>query len=213
MAQITNYTTLVAALQAWAERSGDSVYVGQIDAFIGLAEAQFNRWLSNYEMEVTTTITTNDNGVGTLPADFNTMRSVFYPQWGALKQVSLDAANFLDPMLVSGVPYRYAISGTTFTVIPLKAVALTVTYVANLTGLSGSNATNWVMTNCPDGYLWECMAQGEAFNGNFDAANSFDLKAKTILDEQMAQDTMATYGRAEMTLRIPMGANNSEGGP
>ena len=213
MAQVNDYASLTSYLLALSDRSGDSVYVGRTDTFIGLAEAQFNRWLSNYEMEVTTTITTNASGVGTLPADFNIMRSVFYPQWGSLKQVSFDATNFLDPMQVSGVPFRFAISGTTFQIVPYKAVTLTVTYVANLAGLTSLNATNWLMTNCPDAYVWECMAQGEAFNGDFDAANGFDLKAKTILDEQMAQDTMATYGRAEMTLRIPMGANNSEGGP
>lgn len=201
MAAITSYATLTTAIIAYAERSGDSVYVGQTDTFIGLAEAFFNRYLGGaYQLEKSTTITTT-TGVGTLPSDFSIMRSVAYSTYGPLKETSYDAIKFLNPLAAGGTPYHYAISGSSIYIDRAASITLDVVYLADLVGLSGSNTSNWLLVAAPDAYLFECLAQGEAFLGNLQAAGALEARATEALDQIMAQANLAQYGRAEMTIR------------
>lgn len=201
MAAITDYSTLTAAIIAYAERSGDSVYTGQTDTFIGLAEAFFNRYLGGaYQLMKVSTIATT-SGVGTLPTDFSVMRSVSYSPYGPLKETSYDAIKFLNPLGAGGTPYHYAILGTSIYIDRVASITLDIAYLADLVGLSGSNATNWLLTQAPDAYLFECLAQGEAFLGNLNAAAALEARATDALDQVMSQANLAQYGRAEMTIR------------
>lgn len=201
MAAITDYTTLTAAVIAYAERSGDSIYVAQTDTFIGLAEAFFNRYLGGaFQMEKSTTIATT-SGVGMLTSDFSVMRSVSYSPYGPLKQTSYDAIKFLNPLGAGGTPYHYAISGSSLYLDRVASITLDAVYLADLVGLSGSNASNWLLLAAPDAYLFETLAQGEAFLGNLSAAASLEGRATEALDQIMSQANLAQYGRAEMTIR------------
>lgn len=196
------YSLLTTEILAWSDRAGDPVYVAKTDNFIANAEAEMSRYLNTFEMELSTTITTNSSGVGTLPADFSVMRSLTYSTWGPLKQVSFDANRFLNPLnLSSGPPYHYALSGASLYIDRAMVAALTAVYVANIAPLTSLNTTNWLLTAAPDAYLFMCLAQGEAFNKNWQEAAGLEGKGKAILDEIISQANLAQYGRAEMTLR------------
>jgi hypothetical protein len=198
---ITDYAGLVAAVEAWADRTGDADFVAQADNFILLATAEFNLSLNPYQQQVTASITTDASGVGTLPADFAIPVSLAYPPYGTLKQTSLDGLNFLNPAAVSGIPYHFALSGPSLMLDRASAVTLELTYVAGLAALSSTHTSNWLLTRAPHAYLFMAMAMGEAFNSNWSAAAGLEAKANAILDQVIAQGQMAQFGRAEMTLR------------
>ena len=184
---INSYATLGTAVQAWADRSGDAAFVAQSDNLIQLAEAEFNLYLNEFQQETTVSIVTSSAGVGTLPADLQTIVSLTYPTRGPLKQTSLDGINFLNPFGVSGIPYHYAISGPSFFLDRAIAATVSLTYVQGLAALSGSNSSNWLLAQAPHAYLFMCMAMGEAFNSNWDTAAGLETKALGILDMVKSQ--------------------------
>lgn len=177
---IDSYTGLSAAVQAWAERDYDQT---QIDEFIALAEAAFNRRLAGYQREVTTTLTTDASGEVALPSDF-------------IRFVSVTDA--------SGNPLDYAISGSTFSVrsTPHYSATLNVTYAAGLEPLSANNETNWLLDTAPDAYLWMVKAQQRAFEESWEVAAGMEAKANAILRELSIQSQASQYGRVGLSMSV-----------
>ena len=66
-----NYTDLKGEIATWLARSGDSNITDNVDTFIDLAEADFNRVLRTDEMIAEATLTLS-SGVGTVarPSDY-----------------------------------------------------------------------------------------------------------------------------------------------
>lgn len=194
MAQITNYTTLSAAIEDWDERSHD------VDELIGLAEAEFRLYLGpNYSKETTATLTFT-SGVASVPTGYLRAISMTHATGGPMSQVSLDALNTYNPFGVSGIPALYAISGASIKTAPVFDGTASFTYEGTLTGLSGSNATNWLMDKAPQAYLSMCMYFAKAKYLD-PAAGAYRDAALTALGSVNFQDTVARYGHASMAIR------------
>lgn len=199
MSAITNYATLTTAINEWSDRSYAST---RTDQFIALAESEFNNTLRNYRREITDTITTDADGEATLPTDFRRMRSIRRDIAGAapLEPVGWRALAALNPQAIAAEPVYYAISGSTLKVAPIAEDDFVLTYDAALTALSGSNATNWLITLAPLAYLFMCLSMAEAYEKNFNEAAVWKQQAMEQLETIGILSDLAQYGSGDMSL-------------
>lgn len=153
MTAITSYTTLLAALEEWNNRSDlATLYPG----FISLAEAHFNRSLRSSEMETTVEQDTTDATIA-LPSDFLEAREIYLDDNPDTVLMAMDPAGLRSRYGYSatGLTAAYTITGTNlvFAPAPADTVTAVLTYYARLEGLSADNETNWLITSHPDVYL------------------------------------------------------------
>lgn len=197
---VDTYSNLIAAIETWSERDySDS----QLDEFIALAESAFNRKLgANYRRKAEATITTDSNGEGTIPSGVIRIESLTRDLSGSvpLAQVSWAALIALNPYEEADEAYWFAIQGTTLRVAPIVEDDFLAVYWAKLTGLSSSNATNWLLDLAPDAYLAMCRSLQAAFEEDEQRAALYEAKAYTILDEVISQANVAEYGSADLVL-------------
>lgn len=156
---ITNYATLVTALDGttgWSHR-GD--ITARIPEFIALAEADMQVRCKLVDFEATGTVAVVA-GVGALPADFNGMRSVYWD--GDVKTpLRYVVPDRFDSYRndTGDTPNYYTISGASLLVNQAASGNAKLTYQAKFTAISGAVATNALITNFPDVYLHGTLAQ------------------------------------------------------
>jgi hypothetical protein len=197
---LDSYSSLTTAINSWSERSFSS---GLTDDFIALFESVANKRLGpDYRRLTTATIATNSSGEGSLPAGFVTMRSLTRDLNGSvpLRGTSWAALIGLNPYGYAHDAQYYAIRGSTLKVAPVCEDDFIAVMETKLTGLSGSNASNWLLAESPNAYLFGCLAAAEAYNKNFQEAAVWEAKAMSELDQLVAQSDVAQFGNAEMVL-------------
>lgn len=197
---LENYTALSAALSDWEDRSYSS---SETDEFIALAEVAANRKLrQDFRRRTSTTITTDASGEASLPGGFVGMTSLVRDVLGSapLKQVSWDALIDRNPYEVSEDANVYAINGTVLKVAPITEDAFVCKFSSVLTGLTGANPTNWLLTLAPDYYLFYGQAMAAAKAKDYAAASGLKGEALEILEDLVSQGNVAEYGNVEMTL-------------
>ena len=155
---ITSYSTLVDAI---VDRMNDSSLSTQAPEFIQLAEASFNRRLYCLEAEGTATITA-DASIP-LPTDYKGSMSMRIDDEKPLKQLSADDFQTKWSQATAAVPQNFAIFGGIIHLGPEPDTTYTVTmtYLRSLTGLSETNATNWLLELHPDLYLYGALVEAE----------------------------------------------------
>lgn len=178
---LSTYSDLVTAIGDWLD---DSSLSSQADIFIRLAEARFNRLLRTPDMETAATITATAE-TATLPTGFQEMRALWID--GAadspLEQTTL--INLKAQYAATGIPMAYAIGSGTLWLgpAPASSTSLTAIYYKSLTGLSGSNTTNWLLDAHPDAYLLGCLVAAELRGWNDDRLPLL----KSALDEALGE--------------------------
>lgn len=202
---IDSYSTLKAAISSYL---GDTAQDANRDNFIDFAEAHFNRKLRNVEMEEQATVTTDANGLATLPAGALVIRSARFS--GApnveLIAISTGGQNRLSPYDTAvSPPYWYSlttISGVRkLRVTPIVGSAsIVLTYLTRLTPLSDANPSNWLLDLCPDGYFYRCLAEAYTWRQAADKALAFIGRADMALEEIAGRDDLLRYANAEMVL-------------
>lgn len=193
MAQITNYTTLAAAIDDWEERDLDA------DELIGLAEAEFRVHLGPHYARETSATVTFTGGSASLPTGFVRPLAMTHSTYGEIDLVTLAQVR-KRRLNATGIPSVYAVTGSTLEVGPSYTGNLTFDYEAKLTGLDGSNATNWLITNAPHVYLDMCRFYAKS---KFEDPNAVAFRAAALanLDLLVEQSTIAKYGQAGAVLR------------
>lgn len=196
---ITTYATLSTAINDYTERSYTQA---QIDTFIALFEAHANRVLgADYRREVATTLNTDANGEVSLPSGFVAMRSIVRDVSGStpLTPVAWSQLTTINPYAESGDPTNYAISGTTLKVAPIADDIFNIVYWSKLTGLSGSNTSNWLLVEAPDAYLRGVLAEAYAFEED-PRSLTYGQIAENVLNELRAESDFAQFSSAEVVL-------------
>lgn len=194
------YAELTTAIGTWEERTFTAT---ETDQFIRLTEARADRKLrQDFRRRTSATINTDADGLGALPTGFVGMTSLVRDVLGSvpLKQVSWDALITRNPYEDSDDAGVYAINGTVIRVAPITDDDFTAKFSSVLTGLSGSNTTNWLLTLAPDYYLFGCQAAASAYVKDYDTAAGLQAQADEILGDLVSQGNVAEYGSAEMTL-------------
>ena len=174
---INTYATLVTAIEEWIARDGDTTLTARVPDFITLAEAKFNRTLFFPQMEKRSTALVDTGSAEpefiTLPSDFQTMRRVRLsgvsgkPRLEFMTQTQIEDYRFrIDN--VSGQPEYFSIVGSEMELAPTPSEAFTLemVYRANLSGLTSSNTTNWLLTLAPDLYLYGSLLESAPYIQN-----------------------------------------------
>lgn len=191
---ITDYASLQAALATYAIRSDQTA---NWPVNIALAEARLNRKLNVRQM--VTTVTGSVTGASfALPADFKGVKALrltsgsFYK----LEPVSVDEMDEMKARAdVSGEPRYYAVTGLNAEVYPEPATATPyrLVYFATLPPLSGTNATNWLLTAHPDAYLYASLLPYGIMVGD-ERQPIWEQELEAIIGSIRHQDRSAVYG-------------------
>lgn len=199
---ITNYATL---LTAYAEASGDAnTSSGQVDNFIQLAEARFNRVLRHRRMEATATIDLTD-GVGSLPADYLEWRSVVYagnPR-RVLECTTLDFMEMWNPASSAGLPDFFAITGDTIKVSRQTSDNLSMAYYQRIPALTSSNTTNWLLTYAPDAYYYGVLLEYAIMYRDQALISQYGEATRLALEMLKQDDRSSKWARAGLRLQGP----------
>jgi len=162
---ISTYTELKTAVANWLDRDD---LTDRIPEFIALAEARFNRVLRLRSMEVkytANTVAAQRNLA--LPANYIQMRN-FQVNTSPLTILSYVTPEIYDRLWggsTQGIPKFYTILADEVSLgpIPASVQEVEMLFYKKFDNLSGSVATNWMITNAPDIYLYGSMLEAEPF--------------------------------------------------
>ena len=148
----------------------------EIDDFIDLTEADFNRRLRIRDMETSASFTI-DSETESLPTGFLQTRSF------VLATSPKTALQFMTPFhqaetqgsSTTGSPRAYSIEGSTFRFSPLPDATYTATivYYKAFTPLSASNTSNGILDKFPDVYLYGALYFASTFIRGMDPQTEF----------------------------------------
>jgi hypothetical protein len=157
------YATLQTAI---ADNTHRTDLTAKIPDFIALAEAFLFRELNIRSLETSTTGTTT-GGLITLPADFAYLVKVTTTYGG--REYTLDYGG--DPRAetaTSGLPYGYVMESGGLRLYPEAGTgyAYTIYYGMDVSPLSGSVSTNWLLDNAYDLYLQASLIEAFRYTQN-----------------------------------------------
>lgn len=198
---LSTYTELKSSVADWLNRTD---LTNAIPDFIALAEAQIERTLRTRQMIVRATASI-DTEYSAVPADFletksiklntNPVTALAFETIDALD--SLKSTTYISP----GKPHFFSIVGGQIRVLPVPDSTYTaeLIYYAKLSKLSGSNATNWLLTQAPDVYLYGSLMQAAPYLKDDSRIPVWAAIYTRGLEElQIADDRGATSGGAIM---------------
>lgn len=193
---LDSYTNLKASVADWLNR-GDLAAV--IPDYIAMAEAQIGRRLVK-DGPVREMMGRSDATIATefvaLPTDFLGARA-FYLGANYLPLEYVDPEEIVRRKTlypsVSGDPQVYSVVGGQFQFWPWSAGTFTgeLTYWKRIPALSGSNATNWLLTTHPDAYLYGSLLQAAPYLREDDRVAVWEAAFGTILADIVAADKIA----------------------
>ena len=198
---ITNVTELRASFKVWQDDSTFSD--AQIDEFIQLQEAEFNRRLRSIDMEVRATAELTDSFLA-LPDDFLELRSIHIEGDPNKRVEQVTPKRLIDSNLstTASVPKMVAISDGQFRFGPSTDGTRTIEiiYYGKIPTLL-SNATNWVLDSHPDIYLWGTLRAADIFEANDERAASFTALIEDRYSEIEENSDKQRYGSGPLVQR------------
>ncbi len=200
---LTTYTELKSSLADWLNRQDLTTVIPD---FISLAEAQIERQLRTRQMIVRATASFAAAAeYGTVPDDFLEVKSIKLDTnpVTALTFQTIDAMDQLSntTYLSSGKPLYFTIVGNQFRLLPIPDAAYTadLVYYAKLTKLSSTVASNWLLTQAPDVYLYGSLLQAAPYLQDDARIQVWSSLYQAGLDQlQIADDRGSTSGGALM---------------
>lgn len=194
---LTTYNELKSSVADWLNRTDLTAVVPD---FISLAEAQIERTLRTRQMIVRATASI-DSEYSAVPADFLETKSIKL-NTSPVTPLQFESVDALDSMkgtmyLANGKPLYFGIVGGQIRVLPVPDSTYTaeLTYYAKLSKLSSTNATNWLLTQAPDVYLYWALMQAAPYLKDDDRITIWATMYTRGLEElQVADDRGATSG-------------------
>lgn len=210
---LANYSDLKSAIASWAARSDLTT---QIDDFIDMAEAEFNRTLRTEQMITETTLTLSSTSASvSLPSDFLKVDSIEFTtlptgiDFVTRKKLKSDYSS-----QTAGRPKVYTLRAAAatggvqrmeFGPPPDGAYTATLSYYQKIPALSTSNTTNWFLTKEPQAYLFGSLEKGLSFiqdtERRAEIKNTW-MEIKAQLDEE---DEDRKSGGAGTAVRVDSG--------
>tara|TARA_R100001510_G_scaffold29116_1_gene25765 strand:+ start:33 stop:653 length:621 start_codon:yes stop_codon:yes gene_type:complete len=152
---ITNYTELKSSIANWLNRDD---LTNKIPDFIALAEAEHDRKVRHWRMEIRANAAVNTQYTG-LPSDF--LENIRFHLDVDERPLELVTPQFIQKKRnenndSTGRPQYYALVAGAFEVHPTPDTSYTgqIYYYGKTAKLSDTVATNWILTNYPDAYLY-----------------------------------------------------------
>jgi hypothetical protein len=205
---LTNYDELKTSVGDWLNRQD---LAAVIPDFIRLLEAQAQRKLRVRQMfvEVDTTIDT-DTGRITLPDDFLQLRDLrVLDTNGVPIGISYAAPNELTSILRSqqgaaGIPRVFTVHKDSIEVVPTPNADYTVKlfYVRKIPALSAELASNWLLEEHPDIYLFGALMQAAPYLKNDERVTLWGEALASILEDVRVEDERATKAGTPLKMRF-----------
>jgi hypothetical protein len=155
---ITNYSELKSSIADFLNRDD---LTSTIPTFVALAEADFNRTVRHWRQEKRSTAEIDTQYSG-FPNDF--LEPIRFHSEANGKLLELVSVSEMQNLRFAnnntlGKPEFYAITAGEFEVYPTpdSAYSAELYYYSKLDALSDSTATNWMLTNFPDAYLYGAL--------------------------------------------------------
>jgi hypothetical protein len=194
---LTTYNELKSSVADWLNRTDLTAVVPD---FISLAEAQIERTLRTRQMIVRATASI-DTEYSAVPADFLETKSIKL-NTNPVTALQFESIDALDSMkgtmyLANGKPLYFGIVGGQIRVLPVPDSTYTaeLTYYAKLTKLSSTVATNWLLAQAPDVYLYGALMQAAPYLKDDERITIWATMYTRGLEElQVADDRAATSG-------------------
>lgn len=181
---IDTYSGLKTSIATWLWRAGETETEAYIPDMIIMAEAHFNRVLNARQMEAVDGALSVVDGVASLPAGFRkvlSLRETAYDHVRILPKPIDELERFED--ISTGRLQFYAIVGSELHFWPRVSATVRLRYKTALAPLSDANTSNWLLAAHPDAYLYQSLANGEAFNMNDQRVAMWKAKAQMVLQE------------------------------
>ena len=162
---LDTYSDLKASLANWLHRADLEALIPD---FIRLAEIQMNADVSSRSMEtkVVLTATAGDANLD-LPGDVLDIRRL--QVLGSFNRVliyrSADEVAQENPLSRSGVPEVFMVHGSSLELAPIpdSNYSIELLYFQRLPALSDANPTNWLLTICPNAYLYGALLAAQPY--------------------------------------------------
>ena len=207
---LDNYSNLQTAIANFLAR--DDLTTEIVD-FIALTEADFNRRLRVRAMENSSSFTI-DSETETLPTGFLQARSFVIPT------NPKTALQFMTPFhqaetqgsSETGKPRAYSIEGTNFRFSPTPdaSYSATLVFYKAFDALSASVATNHILTNHPDVYLFGALYFASTFIRGMDpqTVSQFKAQYESGLQQVEMADEKDKYNATPLVQRTGININN-----
>ena len=207
---LNNYSNLQTSIANFLAR--DDLTTEIVD-FVALTEADFNRRLRIRAMENSSSFTI-DSETETLPTGFLQARSFVIPT------NPKTALQFMTPFhqaetqgsSETGKPRAYSIEGTNFRFSPTPDATYTATLVfyKAFDALSVSVATNHILTNHPDVYLYGALYFASTFIRGMDpqTVGQFKTQYESALQQVEMADEKDKYNATPLVQRTGININN-----
>lgn len=203
------YSDLVAAIGRWLNRADVEP---SIPDFIAMAEAQINRRLTGAGVTSARQRATAivDSEYAAMPADFARPVSVRLSTGARVETISLESLETLKSAWPdeTGAPrYMSLVGGETplrFWPTPDAAYTVELTYQARLEPLGADEATNWVLSDHPDVYLYGALAQSAPFLGEDARLATWSALYGAALDDMIEAEAARRGSQATPGFRAGM---------
>ena len=209
---LDTYTNLKTAIANFLARDD---LTSEIDDFIDLTEADFNRRLRIRAMESVNTSFTIDSATESLPTGFLQVKSFVItsstPDQTLELSTAYHQANTQGHTNV-GTPRLYSIEGSNFRFSPIPDTAVTarLTFYKAFDSLDGSTATNTILTNHPDVYLYGALYYASTFIRGMDQGTvaQFKVQYEAALQQVKDADELDKYNGSPLIQRSGININN-----
>ena len=201
---VATYTELKNLVANYLNRDDLSA---QIDSFIDLAEAKFNRDLRLRKMlkTVQATPTANDDTVS-LPTDYLEMKELHLVQSPKKMLRFFPPSSFLQTYAAQqvGSPAAFTIVGADIRLGPSPSgeFTLEMLYFAKVPALSDSNLVNAVLQDAPDAYLYGALLEAEPFLMNDARLQTWASLHKASMESLIASDESGLNTSSTLTQRL-----------
>ena len=197
---INSYSTLKTAVSNWLDRDD---LTDRLPEFISLSESTFNRVLRIRAMETTVSDTTpSGSKEDALPTGYLQMREIHLTTSpvASLAYITPEIMYRIRAGSTSGKPNAYTIVGDNilFGPTPDDAYTYSITYYKSFDALSDSTATNWLILNAPDLYLYGTLLQAEPFLMNDERVPLWERGMRQVINDLQEQDDKDRHSGSEM---------------
>ena len=193
---IVDYTTLQAAVASALHRPTDTLLLAEMSRFIQLAEMDIFRELPLRQIETSATGTTTGPIIA-IPAGTASIERLSIVTNGRDYSINYTSPNGVKNLSFADLPTRYTVENGAIRLLapPAAAYAYTLFIIPDMTALSASNPTNWLILNAPDVYYYAVKSQAESWSLDAPAA------AESI---GMSEKAVASIRRKDERRRFPV---------
>lgn len=195
MASFDTLGDLKSTVADWIDRAGDTNITGRTIDFIRLAEARLNRILPLKATETDQTLTAVVNSRVLTPTSFREPISLYRTTGGLVyDEMEPFIVGAADLDINPSIPTQWGVDAAATIVLNCPCVQAD-TFIFRSRGslslavVNNVAATNWLLTNHPDVYLYASLTQATAFMKNLGFASTWKGALEEAIVEVRNEDS------------------------